>query len=147
MYSWSLLTSNDASRSQACVPSRLTVPAISVRAFCQRPGLISCHLKTRYDAPSIHDRYAVYWERIFLKRNIFASKGMFRYEHIDITGIWNVKRLRFAWLERWSGFYIDTYHSRFIPEGVAEVSQIFLRDTHVLLKLVSYEEHCGHDRW
>jgi hypothetical protein len=28
-----------------------------------------------------------------------------------------------------------TYQSRFIPEGVAEVSQIFLRDTHVLLKL------------
>jgi hypothetical protein len=28
-----------------------------------------------------------------------------------------------------------TYHSRFISEGVAEVSQIFLRDTHVLPKL------------
>jgi hypothetical protein len=36
--------------------------------------------------------------------------------------------------------YIHTYHSRFIPERVAEVSQIFLRDTHVLPKLVSYEE-------
>jgi hypothetical protein len=34
---------------------------------------------------------------------------------------------------------IHTYHSRFIPEGVAEVYQIFLRDTHVLPKLVSYE--------
>jgi hypothetical protein len=32
--------------------------------------------------------------------------------------------------------YIHTYHSRFIPEEVAEVSQIFLRDTHVLPKLV-----------
>jgi hypothetical protein len=32
--------------------------------------------------------------------------------------------------------YIHTYHSRFIPEGVAEASQIFLRDTHVLPKLV-----------
>jgi hypothetical protein len=39
------------------------------------------------------------------------------------------------------------YQSRFIPEGVAEVSQIFLRDTHVLPKLVSYEKHCGRDRW
>jgi hypothetical protein len=29
---------------------------------------------------------------------------------------------------------IHTYHSRLIPEGVAEVSQIFLRDTHVLPK-------------
>jgi hypothetical protein len=43
--------------------------------------------------------------------------------------------------------YIHTYHSRFIPEGVAEVSQIFLRDTHVLPKLVSYKEHCRRDRW
>jgi hypothetical protein len=43
--------------------------------------------------------------------------------------------------------HIHTYHSRFIPEGVAEVSQIFLRDTHVLPKLVSYEEHCRRDRW
>jgi hypothetical protein len=33
---------------------------------------------------------------------------------------------------------IHTYHSRFIPEGVAEVSQIFFRDTHVLPKLVRY---------
>jgi hypothetical protein len=41
-----------------------------------------------------------------------------------------------------SNIYIHTYHSRFIPDGVAEVSQIFLRDTHVLPKLVSYEEHC-----
>jgi hypothetical protein len=41
--------------------------------------------------------------------------------------------------------YIHTYHSRFIPEGVAEVSQIFLRDTHVLTKLVTYEEHCRRD--
>jgi hypothetical protein len=31
--------------------------------------------------------------------------------------------------------YIHSYHSRFIPEGVAEVSQIFLRDAHVLPKL------------
>jgi hypothetical protein len=43
--------------------------------------------------------------------------------------------------------YIHTYHSRFIPEGVAEVSQIFLRDTHVLPKFVSYEENCERDRW
>jgi hypothetical protein len=29
---------------------------------------------------------------------------------------------------------IHTYHSRFNPEGAAAVSQIFLRDTHVLPK-------------
>jgi hypothetical protein len=47
--------------------------------------------------------------------------------------------------------YIHTYNSRFIPEGVVEGYlseeylryQIFLRDTHVLPKLVSYEEHAN----
>jgi hypothetical protein len=39
--------------------------------------------------------------------------------------------------------FIHTYHSRFIPEGVAEVSEIFLRDTHNLPKLVSYEDVTG----
>jgi hypothetical protein len=43
--------------------------------------------------------------------------------------------------------YIHTYQSHYIPEGVAQVSQIFLQDTHVLPKLVSYEEHCRCDRW
>jgi hypothetical protein len=42
---------------------------------------------------------------------------------------------------------IHTYHSRFIPEGVAEASQTFLRDVHVLPKLLSYEVHCRRDRW
>jgi hypothetical protein len=32
---------------------------------------------------------------------------------------------------------LHTYHSRFIPEGVAETSQIFLRDTHILSKLLA----------
>jgi hypothetical protein len=30
--------------------------------------------------------------------------------------------------------YIHTYHSRFIPEGVAEASEIFLWDAHILSK-------------
>jgi hypothetical protein len=34
---------------------------------------------------------------------------------------------------------VHTYHSRFIPKGVAEASQIFFRDAHVLPKLFSYE--------
>jgi hypothetical protein len=38
-----------------------------------------------------------------------------------------------------------TIHT-YIPEGVAEVS-IFLRDTHVLPKLVRYEEHYKRDMW
>jgi hypothetical protein len=35
--------------------------------------------------------------------------------------------------------YIHTYHS--IPEGVAEASQMFLQDTHVLPKFLSCEEY------
>jgi hypothetical protein len=38
--------------------------------------------------------------------------------------------------------YIHKYHSRFIPEEVAQASQILLRDAHVLPKLLSYEEYC-----
>jgi hypothetical protein len=34
---------------------------------------------------------------------------------------------------------LHIHHSRFIPEGVAEVFQIFLQDVHVLPKLFSYE--------
>jgi hypothetical protein len=36
---------------------------------------------------------------------------------------------------------VYTYRSRFTPEGVAEASQIFLRDAHVLPKSLSYEEY------
>jgi hypothetical protein len=41
--------------------------------------------------------------------------------------------------KRGPALYIHTYYSRVIPEGVAEASQIFLQDTHVLPKLFSYE--------
>jgi hypothetical protein len=37
-------------------------------------------------------------------------------------------------------YYVHTHRSRFIPEGVAEASQIFLRNTHDLPNLLSYEE-------
>jgi hypothetical protein len=42
---------------------------------------------------------------------------------------------------------IHTYHSRFIPEGVAEASQILLRDAHVLPTLLSCEEYCRRHKW
>jgi hypothetical protein len=35
------------------------------------------------------------------------------------------------------------HHSCFIPEGVVVVCQIFLRNTHVLPKLVGYEDVTG----
>jgi hypothetical protein len=42
---------------------------------------------------------------------------------------------------------LHTYHSRFIPEEVAAVFQIVVRDAHVLLKLLNYEEYCRRDKW
>jgi hypothetical protein len=41
----------------------------------------------------------------------------------------------------------DTYHSRLIPEGVAETSPIFLRDTQILLKLLNHNKKCQRDTW
>jgi hypothetical protein len=48
----------------------------------------------------------------------------------------------YAGLLAWEIRNIHTYsyHSRFIPEEVGEVSQIYLRGAHVLPKLVSYED-------
>jgi hypothetical protein len=37
---------------------------------------------------------------------------------------------------------VHTYYSRFIPEGIVEASEIFLRDAHVLRTLLSCEEYC-----
>jgi hypothetical protein len=46
----------------------------------------------------------------------------------------------------WTDTYINIYHSSLIPEEVAETSQIFLSDAHVISKLLSYEEYCINDR-
>jgi hypothetical protein len=43
-------------------------------------------------------------------------------------------------LEYLYSFNVHTYRSRLIPEEVAEASQIFPRDAHVLPKLLSYED-------
>jgi hypothetical protein len=61
---------------------------------------------------------------------------------VSIQGLWYIPYQVETYL-----CYIHTYHSRFIPKGVAEASQIFLRDTHVLPKLFNYEEQCRRDRW
>jgi hypothetical protein len=47
----------------------------------------------------------------------------------------NVQYVKVKTIAGQNYFYIHTYHSRFISDGVAEVSQIFLRDTHALAKL------------
>jgi hypothetical protein len=40
-------------------------------------------------------------------------------------------------------YFIQTYHSRFIPEGLAKASQILLRDTHILPKLLATKNTAG----
>jgi hypothetical protein len=42
-----------------------------------------------------------------------------------------------CWVTKNQLIYIHTYLSCFIPEGVAEASQIFLQDTHVLPKYLA----------
>jgi hypothetical protein len=48
----------------------------------------------------------------------------------------HITSIQFTIPNRASTLAIHTYHSCFIPKGVAEASQIFLRDTHVLPRLV-----------
>jgi hypothetical protein len=67
--------------------------------------------------------------------------------NVIVRGVYGSMSLIIAHCTDKQLIYIHTYPSRFIPEGVVEVSQIFLRDAHALPKLVSYEEHCRRDRW
>jgi hypothetical protein len=47
-----------------------------------------------------------------------------------------------------SGIFIHTYLPlTFYPQGVAEASQINLRDTLVLQKFVSCEDYCRRNKW
>jgi hypothetical protein len=46
----------------------------------------------------------------------------------------------------WSKETIWTYMLMLYPEWIAESSQIWLRDSHVLPKLLSYEEYCRRSR-
>jgi hypothetical protein len=47
--------------------------------------------------------------------------------------------------------HIHTYHSRLIPEGVAEASQIFLRGGYLYVgtfyQITSYDKYCRLYRW
>jgi hypothetical protein len=52
-----------------------------------------------------------------------------------------------VWVFSMYNMNLHIYHSRFIPEEVAEVSRVFLPDSYDLPKLLSYEEYCRRDRW
>jgi hypothetical protein len=58
-------------------------------------------------------------------RAAFCAPFYFGRASADIIG-----RIDFSTIYRFY-FYIHTYHSRFIPEGVAEASRIFPPDAHV----------------
>jgi hypothetical protein len=53
------------------------------------------------------------------------------------VGDWSLKLSRFTLVFWNTTKHTHTYHSRFISEEVAEASQIFLRDAHVLPKAMS----------
>jgi 3-methyladenine DNA glycosylase Mpg len=61
-----------------------------------------------------------------------GTHTLIRAERIKVKDASHTERINRA--ERIILTYIHTYHLRFIPEGVAEVSQIFFRDIHVLPK-------------
>jgi hypothetical protein len=42
---------------------------------------------------------------------------------------------------------LHTFHSRFTPKGVAGAYHIYIRNAHVLLKVLCYEEYCSRDMW
>jgi hypothetical protein len=68
------------------------------------------------------------------RRDRFSIKKPFRSSSKDAS--FHTKQTSNANVVRVLHTYVHKYHSRFIPEGVAEVSEVFLRDTHVLPKLV-----------
>jgi hypothetical protein len=51
----------------------------------------------------------------------YRSKNIFMEELVLLLVFW---------------YALPKYHSRFVPEGVAVASQIFLRDAHILSKLL-----------
>jgi hypothetical protein len=80
-----------------------------------------------------------------LLRLTFIGSSIFIEEFIEevcvlVTLLLNMRQCR-GWIRCYYllGYYtyIHIYHSRFLPEGVAEASQIFLRDAHVLPKYLA----------
>jgi hypothetical protein len=82
-------------------------------------------------------------KQILRRYQVFGAYTGFLWSPIKQYFLWTLWYLNVTcWLT-----HTYTYHSQFIPEGIAEVSQIFLRDNHVLPKLVNFEEHRRRDRW
>jgi hypothetical protein len=77
----------------------------------------------------------IWYQNLFLKENSVTRFFYFSWRHIKLC-IFNYKNI-----------HKHTYNSRFIPEGVAEASQIFLGCAYVLPKRLSYEEYCRCDSW
>jgi hypothetical protein len=66
--------------------------------------------------------------------------------HSAVTHVWTNARSMMA---RYAEIFLHTFRLRFIPEGVAKASQIFLREYvgEILSKWLSYETYCRRDRW
>jgi hypothetical protein len=92
---------------------------------------------------SINANYLTYkWKLNFIVK--IAKRTMNRH-HIFFSFISCVALPVWLWCKNILITYIHTnihtYHSRFTPVGVAETSQIFHRDIHILLKWLSYEKY------
>jgi hypothetical protein len=94
------------------------------RVFCMETSASSGRTKRLFHRKSIATIYAT--EHVLNVANSYLAYWWRRVLFLNVKGGRNSI----------SCTYIHTYHSHFIPEGVAEVSQIFLRDAHVLPKLI-----------
>jgi hypothetical protein len=64
----------------------------------------------------------------------FSPNGLYEHQELDVDPQGTCE-----WKKLHTNTYIHTYHLRFIPEWVAEASQILLCDAYVLPKLFSYK--------
>jgi hypothetical protein len=108
-----------------------------------RPHLAEKEEGIKYETATIWAALSVYCLSInfvyFIVIVIFSSyiftwspaTGETRLKEDPIHVLWNCKSIKnlFITYLNVQTVLTHTYHSRFIPEGVAEASQIFLRDT------------------
>jgi hypothetical protein len=112
---------------------------------------------TQVARPPISDTSLVYVPDDAVQGDILCSNetitclygcNLLRLRHKNLPpNLWDIIIHFVKYLEHFEDKMHHWCHTLFIPEEVAEISQIFLRDTHVLPKLVSCEEHCRRDRW
>jgi hypothetical protein len=111
---------------------------IKHRFLCiwQRKKTKDCYLKLRF--MSKYGTNLLKWDPILSPVFETLTPGQ------RLKNLFVVKNL-YCWSKHIGHFYRLkeklTYHSRFIPEGVADTSQIHFQDTHILPKWISLAHH------